>query len=1062
MGTHVGEVEIYVDLDGRRIPIQTRKLAEETGKALDQQFKGLSRRFDGISKDIDRIGNNLERAFTLDDIGDLHQVYETFDEIDASSRRAAIGAGSFRDQYDGIIEDIGELRQVADSFDGFSEGADRASRSTDRMTLAIESNEKKVSNWQRFMRGISKTVTEFIEGGGGGGGIDGLSSKLDNNSLAWGNLSHNTRQWTLIIGAVAAAMSDLAVLSSAAGAGLIAVGGAGLSLVAGIGAGAAVFTTLAMDLDKLPESLRPVAAEFKAFGKVFGEVRTVIASAAFKQMPGTFDSLGSTVRSLNPGFSLLGSTVGALLKDLSTNVRPGTEAFRQLDKALANANPNFDSLARSSGTLGLALVRSFNRAQPLVEDLTGYVERLVNQFDAFTRSRSFDDWIARSQTVFGSLGGLLDATGRALNDLVTPAAVNRLVGFLDNLTGFMPSLSQLLDTLGRLDLFGLAAQLLNEFGAALAPLEDPVGDLAEALSGQLSTGISAVARILGSLATAFAPVVEGVAGLVDAIPPDLMAGLVNGLGVAVGALALFKGAAGISGAITALGGWTTATAKAAGATDKFAGSLTSGLGKAGAIGGIAVGFGVAAAAAGELERAILDLDNKARQAVGTGQSFKDSYAELGTGLGGVTANLTDVSGALDGLASVGENRFKDIFGYIGSSFSDTGKQAGQLARTLGELDAPIATLANQNLPAAQQQFAAWARELGATDSQVLLLLDQMPAFKQSLVDASLAAGQTATDQDLLKLALGGTVSAADEAGAAAARLGQSLVEGVANAAAQEAALATLEGRAATTGQGIDDLANKIRGFGSAQLDSREANRAFEEAIDSVTKSIEANGTSLDITTAAGRANEASLDSLAQKALNAAAATLEQTGSQDQATAAINRGRDELRQMLGQFGITGQAAEDYIDKLGLVPENVTTAANLTGVGAAESSLNHLARDRTVRVRVWQDGSVSLPNGMVASPMATGGTLYGPKLIYAGEAGPEAIVPLNRPLADVDPSVRWLSAIAQNKIPAPTGQGGGGGGDEYNFQPGAIVVQDTTGDARRTAIETHRAIVEAASS
>lgn len=46
---------------------------------------------------------------------------------------------------------------------------------------------------------------------------------------------------------------------------------------------------------------------------------------------------------------------------------------------------------------------------------------------------------------------------------------------------------------------------------------------------------------------------------------------------------------------------------------------------------------------------------------------------------------------------------------------------------------------------------------------------------------------------------------------------------------------------------------------------------------------------------------------------------------------------------------------------------------------------------------------------------GGNVNSSRLIRAGEAGfPEAVVPLNRPLAQVDPSVRMLSAIAQGKI------------------------------------------------
>lgn len=46
-------------------------------------------------------------------------------------------------------------------------------------------------------------------------------------------------------------------------------------------------------------------------------------------------------------------------------------------------------------------------------------------------------------------------------------------------------------------------------------------------------------------------------------------------------------------------------------------------------------------------------------------------------------------------------------------------------------------------------------------------------------------------------------------------------------------------------------------------------------------------------------------------------------------------------------------------------------------------------------------------------ASGGIFTGAQTRLIGEAGPEAVVPLNRPLSQVDPSVRWLSAYAQGK-------------------------------------------------
>lgn len=94
---------------------------------------------------------------------------------------------------------------------------------------------------------------------------------------------------------------------------------------------------------------------------------------------------------------------------------------------------------------------------------------------------------------------------------------------------------------------------------------------------------------------------------------------------------------------------------------------------------------------------------------------------------------------------------------------------------------------------------------------------------------------------------------------------------------------------------------------------------------------------------------------------------------------------------------------------------------------------------------------------STPMAAGGLLNGPRRILAGEAGPEAIVPLNRALSQVDPSVRWLSALAQGKTPN-FASGGVVGGRSVTVAEGAVTVIDRSGDPRRTANEVVNRVVE----
>ncbi len=81
-----------------------------------------------------------------------------------------------------------------------------------------------------------------------------------------------------------------------------------------------------------------------------------------------------------------------------------------------------------------------------------------------------------------------------------------------------------------------------------------------------------------------------------------------------------------------------------------------------------------------------------------------------------------------------------------------------------------------------------------------------------------------------------------------------------------------------------------------------------------------------------------------------------------------------------------------------------------------------------------------------PFARGGVVFGPANALIGEAGREAVVPLDRPLNMVDPSVRELSAIAQGmKVPAMAAGGVAGGGRQIDVkvEQGAVqVVTKTT--------------------
>lgn len=146
----------------------------------------------------------------------------------------------------------------------------------------------------------------------------------------------------------------------------------------------------------------------------------------------------------------------------------------------------------------------------------------------------------------------------------------------------------------------------------------------------------------------------------------------------------------------------------------------------------------------------------------------------------------------------------------------------------------------------------------------------------------------------------------------------------------------------------------------------------------------------------------------------------------------------------------KSVEREVDRLHRKTARPTVGTRGTGqaigeVNALKRAIDAL-RDKTVTIR---QQSIRTGRGPVAGVTATGGTFGYEQIRKIAEAGPEAVVPLNRPLGQVDPSVRWLSAIAQGKIPGMAAGGVVGASKTVNV--GGITVVTPTKDPRAVAVE-----------
>lgn len=376
-----------------------------------------------------------------------------------------------------------------------------------------------------------------------------------------------------------------------------------------------------------------------------------------------------------------------------------------------------------------------------------------------------------------------------------------------------------------------------------------------------------------------------------------------------------------------------------------------GLGMVAKIGGGAiVGLAVGTVALDALTQALKQIGPEAETVankVVSARSAVDLLASSagkfgGSGIELATKQLKELGDVLDRGGASGPG---DIIG--ASAISNI--------RLLGD---ELAKVAGSDLPAAQQQFRLLAEGADLSEKQQGLLLEQMPALKSALTEQATAAGTAADAEALLELAMGESEEASVD---------------------NEDALRALAGQAVITGEEVDGLAEQIRNFGSATISTKEAEAGLQQAIDDLTESIATNGATLDLNEQAGRDNQAALIDLAGASKEYAAATYEQTGSQEAANAIIADGRQRLIDMLGQFGITGAAAEAYADDLGLIPGNINTFVEVSGVETAQqkienlrAALNRIPSRKTVSI----DTITGNPSMNDIPGNADGGAITGP--------------------------------------------------------------------------------------
>jgi TP901 family phage tail tape measure protein len=233
---------------------------------------------------------------------------------------------------------------------------------------------------------------------------------------------------------------------------------------------------------------------------------------------------------------------------------------------------------------------------------------------------------------------------------------------------------------------------------------------------------------------------------------------------------------------------------------------------------------------------------------------------------------------------------------------------------------------------AAKSFQALTKEFEKNGKGAKEALAALPGYRDALQGLATTAGVVLTEQDLLDFAMGKVPASMS----AAATATETFTTKAGNAAplTEEMAKALENVGLAADGSitSIDAFAKSLFAAGLLNLSASDAAIAYQDAIDKVTESVKTNGTTLDINTEQGRANQSAFNGLAQSAMTAMEATASQTlategsaAAQAQLQGALHTSYDDLVAAAGQFGITGDEADTMARKALGIPKNVNIDA-----------------------------------------------------------------------------------------------------------------------------------------
>lgn len=741
----------------------------------------------------------------------------------------------------------------------------------------------------------------------------------------------------------------------------------------------------------------------------------------------TFEELAHELGQVNAGAAAAGISieeVGAAIATMTLSGLSASEATTSLNRLIREMITPNDALAAAFRKMGyesgLAAIQE-RGLHGVMEDLRvvtgGSIEMLARLFPEIRAARG-------AFALMTDAGQVYNRVFEAMNDRT------------DNLGATQAAFQEQMKGLGKqFQVFKNQITAVGiEIGAALIPkLRDAMSwvqrvgpQVGEGLANAwqaaqpavraIGDAISNVISVLKQLAQAVGPVLKTMAGMTFAVAIAGLTALATALGAVAGFLAdhpaLVLAVAAAYGAVL-VGRLLSAAAAFI--------QLQAGL--------LAVRGGLLALAAGNAIGWLMGLTaslgflGSALKALVTG-NFGAALTNLGTGIRGIGTALAAIGPTLAGAAVVG--------GFIAltTAMQNSQQKAKELVSTLkGQFDMDTLAGLRGFVDASKEKLAGldeeWSNMIGTTNMwstgarQLFENLSPLPNKIQENKDATkaLRAEMEAAQQrqlmwqhdiDTLSNTLGisaGEVEnwlnkledydpedTAQTTGMLADQIRLMALE-AANASPQAVTLAdaieTMGDPTSTAAERIEDLNATIESLIGTVLGAFDALTGWGQAMDDLNAAVKENGFNLDYQSEAGRKVREAFSGAAAAAIEHAQAVTDETGSVAEGVDVLKQHREELINQVAGYVGSREAAEQYVNQLGLTPESISTLVQLAGVEKAIFSAEQMQETLRLVNLAKVNPQVSINSELFDNDAAK----IGEVLAQIGLANPEATVYLD---------------------------------------------------------------------